>query len=342
MHIFIRILKHFNTVIHQENIHKIAILILIVVLSGSAVFVYFEKNITFGNALWWSLVTMTTVGYGDISPVTTGGKIIGTVIMFLGIGLLGVFTATIASLFIENKGMENRGMKPVQLSDHFILCGWNYRGHQIVDELRADPKCSNKPIVMLADISEKPINDKNLKFIKGDINTETLKMANVEKAHTIIVLSDDNLDAYSRDAKTILNILTIKNICPLIYTCAEIMESCNAEHCKIAKADEIIVIGELSTNLLVQAALDHGITRLISELVTNRYGNDLFKIPLPSDSIDKKFIDVMYELKKKHNILCIGIEDKKGTNLAANPDNNYILKPHDQLIIIAKKRPTLS
>ncbi len=342
MHTLIRILKYFNSVVSQENIYKIAILILIVVFSGSMSFVYFEKNITFGNALWWSLVTMTTVGYGDISPATIGGKIIGIIIMFMGIGLLGVFTATIASLFIENKKLENRGMKPVQTSNHIIICGWNYRGQEIVAELRADPKCSKRPIVVIADISEKPVNDKNLNFIKGDINRETLNMAKIEKAHTIIVLSDNKLDTYSSDAKTILNILTIKNISPDLYTCAEIMESGNAEHCKIAKADEIIVVGELSTNLIVQATLDHGITRLISELVTNRYGSDLFKIKTPSDSIDKKFIDVMCELKKKHNILCIGIEDKKGTNLTANPDNDYILKTNDQLIIIAEKRPDLS
>lgn len=56
---------------------------------------------SFGDALWWAIVTTTTVGYGDVSPVTTAGRLIATGLMFTGIGVIGVFTATIASFFFE-------------------------------------------------------------------------------------------------------------------------------------------------------------------------------------------------------------------------------------------------
>jgi voltage-gated potassium channel len=54
-----------------------------------------------GDAFWWSIVTATTVGYGDVSPVTWEGRIIAVVLMLVGIGIIGVFTATVASLFLD-------------------------------------------------------------------------------------------------------------------------------------------------------------------------------------------------------------------------------------------------
>jgi len=57
---------------------------------------------TANDALWWAATTITTVGYGDHYPVTTGGRIVGVLLMFAGIGLFGTFTAFVASLFIES------------------------------------------------------------------------------------------------------------------------------------------------------------------------------------------------------------------------------------------------
>jgi len=57
---------------------------------------------SFGDALWWALVTITTVGYGDLYPVTVTGRLIAAGVMLGGIGLIGVVTATLASWIVEN------------------------------------------------------------------------------------------------------------------------------------------------------------------------------------------------------------------------------------------------
>lgn len=61
----------------------------------------FTENLSFGDALWWSIVTTTTVGYGDISPKTALGKIIAVILMIIGIGFLGMLTGTIATYFLN-------------------------------------------------------------------------------------------------------------------------------------------------------------------------------------------------------------------------------------------------
>jgi voltage-gated potassium channel len=56
---------------------------------------------TFGDAIWWSIVTATTVGYGDVSPITPEGRLIAIGLMLLGIAFIGVFTATVSSFFFD-------------------------------------------------------------------------------------------------------------------------------------------------------------------------------------------------------------------------------------------------
>jgi voltage-gated potassium channel len=63
---------------------------------------------SFPEALWWAVVTVTTVGYGDRFPVTGGGRTIAVILMLVGIGLIGVLTATVASFFVQEHTDANK------------------------------------------------------------------------------------------------------------------------------------------------------------------------------------------------------------------------------------------
>ena len=62
---------------------------------------YFEQ-MKFQDALWWSFVTATTVGYGDLSPATNAGRIVASLLMIIGIGLIGSLTSSITSFFLQS------------------------------------------------------------------------------------------------------------------------------------------------------------------------------------------------------------------------------------------------
>lgn len=74
----------------------------------------------FGDAVWWSITTVTTVGYGDLSPVTTSGRVIAVFVMIGGISLVGLVTATLASWIIQRVAEEdtaNRAVTAAQIDD---------------------------------------------------------------------------------------------------------------------------------------------------------------------------------------------------------------------------------
>ncbi len=325
--------------IRKNKLVRLFFLTITILFFGALWFYFFEKTPHILDAFWWSFVTITTVGYGDIAPSTIGGRIIGVVVMVFGIGLLGMFTATIASAFVDTKLKEGKGVRGVKVKDHFIICGWSYKAKEIIAELRADKKVYNKPIVIVADIPEKPLEDENTFFIHGEVEVDIMRKANLQEASVVMILTDENLDSYSRDAKVVLNTLTIRKLNPNVYICVEVSDARNMQHGKLAGANEIIVIGELSGNLLVQAALDHGITQIITELVSNRYGNELYKVKPPEKFVGMQFIDVLRLIKEKHNAIIVAIESGKDNKLVANPPMEQTIQPGDYLILIAQERP---
>ncbi len=343
--IFINIIKKMNRFqrivffIKKENLHRLIIFLLTIIILSTILIPIFEPDIDLSNAFWWSIVTLTTVGYGDITPASTGGRIIGIIIMIFGIGILGMFTATIASIFIEKKQKEERGMNTFNFENHIIICEWNHRARDILKELRHAYRTANAPIVLIADIELKPIDDDLLYFIRGDANEENFKKANIGKASTVIILGDDKLDVSARDARVVLNTLTVESINPKVYTIVELIDSANIPHCKRAKADEIIVGNEFSSKLISKSALNHGISNVLSELLTPKLGSDLFKIPIPSDLEGRPFIEVFTEMKRLHNSIVLGIQKGKDGSVTSNPPVDFIAEKGDSLIIISEGKP---
>ncbi|KAA3616008.1 MAG: cag pathogenicity island protein Cag26 [Calditrichaeota bacterium] len=345
--IFKRATSFFNF-LKRENILRILAVLTILIIFSAVGMAFFEKNTIFKglpfvdalkNALWWSVVTMTTVGYGDLAPITVGGRMVGTVIMILGIGILGIFTATIASVFVEKKLKEERGMGSYNFENHVILCEWTNRTRELLAELRNDNRCTETPMILISPIENKPVDDENLYFIQGDVNEENLKRANIFKARTVVIMSDDSINESARDAKAVLTTLTVECMNEAAYTIVELVDESNVQHCRRAKADEIIVGAEFSTKLISRAALEHGISKVISELLSSQFGNDLYKVPLPNSMAGKEFIDVFTEMKRIHKSIVLGVQRDGDAEVISNPDVDFIVNKDDSLILIAANRP---
>lgn len=98
----------FNTIMERYKIDRIFVIVVVLLFLSAIPMYWIEPSFeTFEDALWWTVVTTTTVGYGDLYPETTAGRIIGAVLMFLGIGLLAVVTGSLASYFSKEKQLPS-------------------------------------------------------------------------------------------------------------------------------------------------------------------------------------------------------------------------------------------
>ncbi|MCG8604031.1 ion channel [bacterium] len=321
--------------LQRENLHRLMGIVVALIVFGSAGVMIFEPEVTWPQALWLVFATVTTVGYGDISAQTLGGRVVSIVVMIFGIGILGLFTATIASIFVERKMKEDRGMRSFDFENHIIICEWNQRAKDVINELRMDKRTQEAPIILIADLESKPIDDDNLYFIQGSVTEEILKRANLQKANTVVILGDDSLESNARDAKAVLTTLTVETLNPEVYSVVELANEANAQHCERANANEIIVGSEFSSKLLSRATLDHGISKVLSELLSSRYGNDLFKIPVPERLHGKGFLEIFTEMKRENQSTVLAIQRGAEGQVISNPAEDCMVNEGDHLIVIS-------
>jgi len=271
-------LEYFKEII-QHPLFKIFGAIIIIALLGATFVLVFEVQAnedldSLGDAIWWVLVTMTTVGYGDRVPITPGGRVVGITVMFLGVALVSLFTATVSSIFVARQIKEGRGLEQIKLKNHLIICGWNFNGEQILNTLLKHSKHKSQ-IVLINQLSEDSISDVlnhfsalKIKFVHGDYTKEAvLNRANISTADSAIVLPDFSASLGEKsDERTILATLSIKAINPKIKVYAHILNRENLSHIRKAKVDDVLLSDAYAGYIMASHILSPGIPQTIEEL----------------------------------------------------------------------------
>ncbi len=331
--VLLRYFKKFKTHIDPKLLLRMILLgILVFIISGIVVF-YIEPVGQFStiiDAIWWSIVTATTVGYGDFFPVSIGGRILAVILMFLGIGLFGGITATITDLFIKLEKRRELGQLTADYQGHIIICGWCDKTTEIITQI-LNENMENKQVVLIADLERDPFPENKLvHFIRGKIDDkETLVKANVQRARTGIILNEDN-----NDASTVLSALTVNSLNPSLYTIAEISKEENRIHLENSGVDEIVDNNNINSRLMVRTAFYHGVSIIFNELLTNKVGNEIYMLEVDKDYINKSFSEVFTYLKQEKKATLLGL--KRGNDILLNPDNSEMVLAGDYLVYIAQ------
>ena len=315
-------------VLQREKFFYILGITLAILLGGATSLYILEHRVnktvdSIGDAVYWAIISMTTTGYGDITPSTTGGRVIAAVVVLSGLFLLSIVTATVASVYVEKKIREGKGLETITLKDHLVLCGWNSNAEEVIESLLRAMPAKKVHLVLVNELAEEELEslkfkyrDYNFRFLRGDFaHEEVLARANIAKARSAILLADTSAhhSLEKADERTILATLAIKSISPEVKTCAELLNPENKQHLRRANVDEIVVQGEHIGNLLAGATISPGLPRIISSLLSPAEENNLWKVAIPPRFIGKTVAELSAHFRKEHQALLIGLlSERKG------------------------------
>jgi voltage-gated potassium channel len=272
------------------------------------------------DGIWWAVVTIATVGYGDKYPVTAWGRIAGMLLIFAGVVLTALISGTVASIFVERRIREGKGLQDVRLKGHILVCGWNDNCHGILKGLAAstDTRKSHVALVNAMDAERfeavrSSIPELDVRFVRGDFTQDaTLRKAAAQTARACIIVPDSSgsFTTANADERTILGCLTLKSINPDIVINAEILKKENESHLRRANADGILVNGEFSGFLLASASASAGISDAVRAMLTFDSDSHLRQSAFPGALIGKTFAEASDWFIKNGKGVLVGVIGK--------------------------------
>lgn len=307
----------------ESRIYKTLSLVLIILLLGVAGYM-FLSNYTFVDALYMTVITITTVGFGEVKPFTPEEKIFTVFLILTSITVFGYAVSIFSEYLVSGRLFEQFKHRKVKkkiksLKGHTIVCGFGRNGNQAILKLNN----YNKKLVVVEKDKEmiSELENEDVLNIQGDATLdETLLRAGIKTAANLIT-------ALPSDADNLFVVLTanqLNNNCKIISRASN--ESSYSK-LKIAGASNVIMPDKLGgdhmASLVVTPDVIEFVDRLTIEGEATANLEEIAVDDLPKKYINKTILDL--DLRRETGCTVIGIR---------NPDRDYIINPEAETKLI--------
>jgi voltage-gated potassium channel len=310
------------------------LLLFIMVTAGIAIYVFEEDqnpNITsLFDAFYWALVTISTVGYGDIAPVTPQGRMISILIIISGIAMISFVTSVIVSAFSEKLDVlkENRIIEELNRSESFlIICGY---GQMTKMFLRQEKGMDKRHYVIIdkdSDVVEQAVKDGYQAIHEDASRHDVLARFNYEYAKiTVLCLTES-------DIENIYIALNAKSLSPMIKVIARATDESMQKKYKLAGVDHVLLPAQVTGMMLLAAITRPVMFRGLHALLTGQHVAHIDEVYAHHcrGVIDQKIGDIDF---RSFRLLCIGIQRGEEGEFLFNPPAETIIVEEDILLLM--------
>jgi voltage-gated potassium channel len=272
-------------------------------------------------SLYWTFVTIGTVGFGDYSPKTYLGMYFTITLIILGIGTFALAIGSILELLVKAQQMKLMGLINVTRSKHVVICGWTESTLECIKEI------GKKYEVFVLDEDEnvrKRALKNKVNFVHGDpTRLKNLEKSNVKGAKAVIVDMES-------DSQTIHCILGIRKIDSNVRIIAEAQRYENIEQIKVAGATQIISPYVISGRLMHKSIDDGYEAVFVQEILAERKDREMKEVKISSKSILAGKTIKEADIHEETGVVVVGVG--KYGELIIDPPHDFVIDVGDIIL----------
>ena len=318
----------------KTNLFRAFALFLFILCFGTIGYISIQDlNLT--DALYMSMITISTVGFGEVVPLTQNGKLFTIVLILLSIGSFGYLIAVITDYLSNSRLMEDlqerKAIKKIaKLEGHIVICGFGRNGRQALQKLNN----YNQTCVVVErnpNLKEEIENLGHIPVIGDATQDSILDNCNLVQAKSIIA-------ALASDVDNLFVVLSARQISKNLRIISRASADTSVKKLKIAGADNVIlpehIGGDYMASLVVTPDLVEFVTRISTDGEQSANLKEISINDLPDQYIGKSISEL--ELRKKTGCNVVGYIDQSQKYII-NPDASIILEANAHLIVLGEE-----
>ena len=311
----------------------IAIALMLSVLMAGTLGYHFIAELSWLNAIYMTIITVTTVGFNEVGPLETEGKIFTIFLIISSVFIFAYAISVITEYLFSKNQLQLLKTKKVKkminsLSNHVIVCGYGRNGMQAVERLKA----YKKPFVVIEkdkDIIEK--YERDVLFIEGDANEdETLITAGVKDAQYLIVTLPD-------DAANLFVVLSARQLNNKLFIISRASQVTSQKKLKLAGADSVIMPDKIGGDHMASLVVIPDLITFMDKLSTEGENTTNLEEVAIEDFADQMECNSLrdLDLRRKTGCTIIGYIEPDG-NYIINPEADLPLEPNSKVIVLGR------
>ena len=317
--------RHFRTLI---------LMTVFVILGGTVGFMIIE-DWTFLDALYMTIITISTVGYKEVGDLDESGRFFVITFIFFGVGLFMYAVAFMAQFMVEGRLREILGRRKLEneikkLKNHYVVCGYGRIGNVLCENL----KHGRKQIVVVEQ-DEKHLDRLNkhagLYLLADATDEETLIKAGITQAKGLVA-------ALGSDAQNVFVVLTARQLNPDLFIMARANVQSSIPKLLAAGSSKVVSPHDIGAKRMAEGILHPNVTDFL-ELASSTTQDEISMEEIPVTENSRLAGVALFEsnIRKDLNLIIIAIKQSDGT-MAFNPEFSTLITPGDTVIAVGKRQ----